>query len=85
MPRYFFKTQVGEVLIDDPSGTELPDADRAWEAARDTILTTLRESPDSTRLLTAILVVTDEEGEIVLEFPFAEAIPPEASAGQALH
>lgn len=77
MPRYFFNTRIGDDTVTDPDGTELPDADAAWEAARATILAALREGGDR-RLLAADLVVTDAEGEIVLEFPFAEAVHTDA-------
>ncbi len=63
MPRFFFNTHIGDELVSDPEGEELRDLDRAWEVAR-----AMRS------LLSAILEVTDEEGEVVLEFPFAEAI-----------
>jgi hypothetical protein len=85
MPRYFFATRVGDDLLPDPEGRELPDADAAWETARALIGTVLRESAASSRLLSAILEVTDEAGEIVFEFPFAEAIPPDAAPGGTLH
>src|SRR3954470_19951189 len=31
MPRYFFNTRIGDELISDPEGEELPNPDRAWE------------------------------------------------------
>jgi hypothetical protein len=81
MPRYFFNMRFGKELILDPEGEELRDPDRAWEVARTTIREILKTGGDQTLVLTAIVEVTDEEGEIVLEFPFAEAIvdPPEES------
>ncbi|GJE16835.1 DUF6894 family protein [Methylobacterium marchantiae] len=79
MPRFFFHTHIGEEVITDPTGTELRDADHAWEVARDTIQATMREAEAQARLMGAILVVTDESGETVLEFPFSEivAVAPE--------
>jgi uncharacterized protein DUF6894 len=74
MPRYFFNTRIGDELIDDPDGQVLRDADQAWETARAMIRTLLREQGSQRKLLTASLEVTDEQGEIVLEFPFAEAL-----------
>ena len=59
MPRYYFNTRIGDELISDPDGEVLVDPDRAWEMARAMI----RE-----------LLKTDGAGEIVLEFPFSEAI-----------
>lgn len=75
MPRYFFNTQIDADRIADPDGTDLPDADRAWELARDTIRATLRDARDPARLMAASLVVTDAAGDVVLDFPFAEAVP----------
>jgi hypothetical protein len=74
MPRYFFNTRIGDELIADPEGEELRDADRAWEMARSMIRELLKLEGAEGGLLHAILEVTDEDGEIVLEFPFTEAI-----------
>ncbi|GJD38644.1 MULTISPECIES: DUF6894 family protein [Methylobacterium] len=74
MPRFFFHTHIGREVIADPTGTELRDADHAWEVARDTIQATMAESEAQARLMGAILVVTDEAGETVLEFPFSEVV-----------
>jgi hypothetical protein len=73
MPRYFFNTRIGDELISDPEGEELRNPDRAWEVARAMIRELLKTGAKA-GLLNAILEVTDDEGEIVLEFPFAEAI-----------
>jgi hypothetical protein len=74
MPRYFFNTHVGDELISDPEGEELRDLDRAWEVARAMIRELLKTEGAERGLLSAVLEVTDDEGEVVLEFPFAEAI-----------
>jgi hypothetical protein len=74
MPRYFFNTRIAGELIPDPEGEVLRDPDRAWEVARAMIGELLKTEGTSGGLLNAILEVTDDEGEIVLEFPFAEAI-----------
>ena len=74
MPRYFFNTRIGDQLISDPEGEELRNADRAWEVARAMIRELLKTEDAERGLLNAVLEVTDNEGEIVLEFPFAEAI-----------
>ena len=75
MPRYFFNTRIGDDLIPDTDGIELRDPDHAWETARAMIRDILREEGTQTSLLAAAVVeVTDERGEIVLEFPFAEAL-----------
>ena len=72
MPRYFFNTRIGRELILDPEGEELRDPDHAWRVARTTIREILKTEGGD--LLNAILEVTDDDGEIVLEFPFAEAL-----------
>jgi hypothetical protein len=74
MPRYFFNTRIGHELISDPEGEELRNPDRAWEVAREMIRELLKTEDASGSLLNAVLEVTDDEGEIVLEFSFAEAI-----------
>jgi len=74
MPRYFFNARIGDELIPDPEGEELRDPGRAWEIARVMILELLKTEGAETGLMNAVLEVTDDEGEIVLEFPFAEAI-----------
>ena len=74
MPRYFFNTRIGNELILDPEGEELRDPDHAWEVARTTIRQLLETESNGAGVLNAILEVTDDEGEIVLEFPFHEAI-----------
>jgi hypothetical protein len=74
MPRYFFNTRIGNELILDPEGEELRDPDHAWNVARTTIREILKTEGDQASLLNAVLEVTDDDGEIVLEFPFNEAI-----------
>ncbi len=74
MPRYFFNTRIGVTLIPDPEGEELRDPDHAWEIARATIRQILQEEGKDPSLLSASLEVTDTAGEIVLEFPFTEAL-----------
>jgi hypothetical protein len=74
MPRYFFNTRIGDELIADPEGEVLRDPDSAWEIARAMIRELLKTESTEPGLLNAILEVTDDAGEIVLEFPFTEAI-----------
>ena len=74
MPRYFFNTRIGDELISDPEGEELRNADRAWEIARAMIRELLKTEGAEDGLMNAVIEVTDDEGEIVLEFPFTEAI-----------
>ena len=84
MPRYFFNTRIGNELVADPEGEELRNPDRAWEVARAMIREILKTEGVQNGLLSATLEVTDGDGEIVLEFPFAEAIldPPGQEPGQ---
>jgi hypothetical protein len=74
MPRYFFNTRIGSELIRDLEGEVLRDPDQAWEVARTTIREILRTEGEQASALTAVLEVTDDEGDVVLEFPFSEAI-----------
>ena len=74
MPRYFFNTRIGNELVADPEGEELRNPDRAWEVARAMILELLKSEGTSAALLNAVVEVTDVAGDVVLEFPFAEAI-----------
>jgi len=74
MPRYFFNTRIGNELVADPEGEELRNPDRAWEVARAMILELLKSEGTSAALLNAVVEVTDTAGDVVLEFPFAEAI-----------
>lgn len=73
MPRYFFNTRIGDDLIADHEGEELANPDRAWEVAR-AMIQELLKTEEAQGLLRATIEVIDDEGEIVLEFPFAEAL-----------
>jgi hypothetical protein len=85
MPRYFFNTRIGRELILDPEGEELRDPDHAWNVARTTIREILKTEGGEASLLNAILEVTDNDGEIVLEFPFAEAIIDNSENSETKH
>jgi hypothetical protein len=85
MPRYFFNTRIGEELISDPEGEELRNPDRAWQVARAMIRELLKTEGAERSLLNATIEVTDDEGEIVLEFPFAEAILDLSNIPQTKH
>ncbi len=74
MPRYFFNTRIGDELISDPDGEVLRNPDRAWEMARAMIRELLRTEGADGALMSAVIEVTDDAGDIVLEFPFSEAI-----------
>jgi len=85
MPRYYFNTRIGDELVADPEGEELRNPDRAWEVARAMIREILKTEGVQNGLLSATLEVTDDEGEIVLEFPFAEAILDAPGQHQTKH
>jgi uncharacterized iron-regulated protein len=85
MPRYFFNTRIGDELIADPEGEELRNADRAWEIARAMIRELLKTEDTRGGLLNAVLEVTDDEGEVVLEFPFAEAMCDFSGGRSTIH
>jgi hypothetical protein len=85
MPRYFFNTRIGHELISDPEGEELRNPDRAREVAQEMIRELLKTEDASGSLLNAVLEVTDDEGEIVLEFSFAEAILNDADQPVTKH
>jgi hypothetical protein len=85
MPRYFFNTRIGEELIADPEGEVLRDPDSAWEIARAMIRELLKTEGVEAGLLNATLEVTDDDGEIVLEFPFTEAILDISSQSATRH
>jgi hypothetical protein len=74
MPRYFFNTRIGKELILDPEGEDLRDADHAWSVARRMIREILKTGNQQAMILNAVLEVTDAQSEIVLEFPFSEAL-----------
>ena len=85
MPRYFFHTRVGHDLVTDPDGEDLRNPDHAWEVARAMIRQLLQTEETRPGLLMAVLEVTDAEGEIVLEFPFSEALIETPDAGATRH
>ena len=85
MPRYFFNTRIGDDVIPDVEGEELRDPDHAWEVAKAMIDDLLEDEGDNPNLLTAALVVTDQKGEIVLEFPFSEALIERQEAPTTRH
>ncbi len=74
MPRYYFNTRIGDDLIVDDAGADLRDPDQAWQVARTIIRDLLKAEGAPRNLMSAILEVTDAGGEIVLEFPFSEAL-----------
>ena len=85
MPRYFFNTRIGDDVIPDVEGEELRDADQAWQVAKAMIVDLLADQGEQPNLLTASLVVTDQKGEVVLEFPFAEALIEDPESPSTMH
>lgn len=75
MPHYFFDLSLGAETLPDPDGRRLPDADAAWELARRMAADLLHaDFGGPVNWMGALVVVRDEAGETVLEFPFAEAV-----------
>ena len=85
MPRYFFNTRIDNQTIPDEEGEELRDADQAWEVAKAMIVALLEDEGNHPSLLTAAVVVTDQNGETVLEFPFSEALISEQDMSATRH
>ena len=85
MPRFFFNTRIGDDIIPDVEGEELRDADHAFEVAKAMIEELLQDEGDHPNLLAASLVVTDQRGDVVLEFPFSEAVLVEAEPASTKH
>jgi hypothetical protein len=75
MPRYFFNVHIGPDILSDPDGQDLRNADQAWEVARamaTNLMGTEFEKP--VNWAASHIEVKDQADEIVLEFPFLEAI-----------
>ena len=81
MPRYFFHVSLEGTLIEDPDGQDLPDADAAWERARQGARALMRaDLGRPVNWLSCRFEVADASGEVVFDLPFAEAVeidPPE--------
>lgn len=77
MPKYFFNLRQAGAQFDDREGQALRDADEAWEVARTIARALMSEEPSRQDLWSVTsFEVTDGDGRIVLEFPFAEAAEP---------
>jgi hypothetical protein len=75
MPRYFFDVHIGSDILSDPEGQDLRDPDQAWEVARAmarNLMNTRFEQPIN--WASAHIEVKDDLDEIILEFPFLEAL-----------
>ena len=79
MAQYFFNLHCPKGSSNDELGTELPDAEAAYLEACDTALEMsfemLRERQDPSR---HAFEVTDAEGRVIFEIPFAEVTRPAA-------
>lgn len=75
MPRYFFNVHLGADALSDPDGQDLRDPDQAWEVAKamaQNLMNTKFEQP--VNWAAAHIEVKDDMDEVVLEFPFLEAL-----------
>ena len=78
MPRYYFNIHIGQDVISDPEGQNFMDPDQAWEVARAmaaNLMETTFEKPIN--WAASHIEVRDDLDEILLEFPFIEAIQTE--------
>jgi hypothetical protein len=75
MPRYFFHVSLEGTLLPDTEGQDLPDADAAWESARAAALELMKAELDRpVNWFNCYFEVMNADDEVVLEFPFAEAV-----------
>jgi hypothetical protein len=75
MPRYFFHLCRDGTRFHDRGGQELDDADQAWEAARMAALGLMNSEANATANWSSCrFEVTNEHDDVLLEFPFLEAV-----------
>jgi hypothetical protein len=75
MSRYLFNLCRDGVRFPDNEGQQLADADQAWEAAKAAALGLMNAEVDGTTVWSAChFEVTNEQNEVVFEFPFTEAV-----------
>ncbi len=75
MPRYFFHLCRDGRELSDHQGQTLRDPDQAWETANAVARDLMSGRPPENAPWTSYYFqVTDEAGEVLLEFPFAEAL-----------
>jgi hypothetical protein len=75
MPKYFFNIHIGSDVLSDPDGQSLRDSDQAWEVANamaQNLMDTEFETPIN--WASSHIEVKDDLDEVVLEFPFLEAL-----------
>jgi hypothetical protein len=78
VPRYFFHVRKGDVLVEDPEGTEVSETEaldeEAIEAARDLLAEGDLQGLDRREW---VYEVADESGTTVLTLPFSKAVEPD--------
>ncbi len=78
MSRYYFHIRKGEVLVEDPEGTEVAQTesleDEAIEAARDLLADGDRQGLDRREW---IYEIADETGATMLTLPFSRTVEPD--------
>jgi hypothetical protein len=78
VPRYYFHIRKGDVLFEDPEGTEVSETealeDEAIEAARDLLAEGDLQGLDRREW---VYEVADESGATVVTLPFSEAVEPD--------
>ena len=78
MPRFYFHIRKGDVLVEDPEGTEVSETevleDEAIEAARDLLADGDLQGLDRREW---VYEVADESGATVLTLPFSKAVEPD--------
>jgi hypothetical protein len=75
MPRYYFNVHFGQDVLPDPGGQDLRDPDQAWEVTNLMARSLMTmDFPQPINWAACHIEVKDEAGEIVLEFPFLEAV-----------
>lgn len=78
MPRYFFHVRKGDVLVEDPEGTEVSETEaldeEAIESARDLLADGDLQGLDRREW---VYEVADESGTTVLTLPFSKAVEPD--------
>jgi hypothetical protein len=75
MPRYFFHVSIEGTVLRDNEGQDLSDADAAWESARSAALDLMKaDLGRPVNWFACYFEVVNADDQVVLEFPFAEAV-----------
>ena len=76
MPKFYFHTKMGDELLPDPEGDELPDTDHAIKegimAAREILAEAIRAGKEP-RI--EAIVIADGRGQQIEVVPLAEVLP----------